>query len=197
MSVGYMQQLKATFAQIAPLTEATWQAVEALFRLKTLPKHDFFAQAGRLERQIGFVGQGVLRAFYRNGQGKDYNKTFFVPGDFVGAFSALVSGRPNQIYLQALTDCTIWVADYPRFTALFDTRPDLERLARRYAEWLFVEKEQREIELVLLNAEQRYHKFKATYPSLEQQIAQHHIASYLGVTPTHGLSYIAKKHQPR
>jgi CRP-like cAMP-binding protein len=196
-----MEQLKAALTQISPLTEATWQAVAALFRSKQLPKHDFFAQAGRPERQIAWMGGGVVRAFYRSDQGTDYNKTFFTPGDFVGAFSALVSGWPNQIYLQALTDCSLWVADYPRFTALFDAHPDLERLARRYAEWLFVEKEQREIELVLLNAEQRYQKFQEAYPELERQIAQHHIASYLGVTPTQ-LSRIRtklfrQKHQPR
>jgi hypothetical protein len=49
---------------------------------------------------------------------------------------------------------------------------------------LFLEKEKREIELVLLGAQQRYQLFQNEYPNLENLISQYHIASYLGVTPT-------------
>jgi CRP-like cAMP-binding protein len=76
------------------------------------------------------------------------------------------------------------VANYEQLTRLFAPYPDWERFARCHAEWLFVLKEQREIELVLLDAAQRYQLFRQQYPSLEQKIAQYHIARYLGVTPT-------------
>jgi CRP-like cAMP-binding protein len=34
-----------------------------------------------------------------------------------------------------------------------------------------------------LRAEERYAQFRRRYPTLEQRIAQKHIASYLGITP--------------
>jgi len=55
-----------------------------------------------------------------------------------------------------------------------------------------VEKEQKEVEIILHDAEQRYSTFQNQYPDLEQLIPQYHIASYLGVTPTQ-LSRIRRK----
>jgi len=65
-------------------------------------------------------------------------------------------------------------------------------VARKLAEIFFVQKEQREIEIVLLDADRRYSLFQKQFPQLEQQIPQYHIASYLGVTPTQ-LSRIRRK----
>ncbi|GMU95073.1 MAG: hypothetical protein AMXMBFR50_05900 [Ignavibacterium album] len=55
-----------------------------------------------------------------------------------------------------------------------------------------MQKEKREIEIVLLNAEKRYQIFRNDFPQLEQQIPQYHIASYLAITPTQ-LSRIRRK----
>jgi hypothetical protein len=52
------------------------------------------------------------------------------------------------------------------------------------AESFFLHKEKREIELVLLRADERYRIFKEEYPTLENLISQYHVASYLGITPT-------------
>jgi len=69
-------------------------------------------------------------------------------------------------------------------TDRFDKHHDLERLARKIAEYYFLQKEKKEIEIILLNATQRYIIFQKEFPTLEQLIAQFHIASYLGVSAT-------------
>lgn len=55
-----------------------------------------------------------------------------------------------------------------------------------------MQKEQREIEIVLLDADERYHIFQKQFSGLENRIPQYHIASYLGITPTQ-LSRIRRK----
>jgi len=84
------------------------------------------------------------------------------------------------------------VANFEEFSRLYLSCPDLERAARILAERFFVQKEQREIELVVLDADQRYRLFQQQFPQLENQITQYHIASYLGITPTQ-LSRIRRK----
>jgi len=83
-----------------------------------------------------------------------------------------------------MTDCELLVADYHSFTQLFDKHPRIERIARMTAEQFFIQKEKREIDLVMLEAKDRYLILKEEHPSLEQLIPQYHIASYLGVTAT-------------
>jgi len=102
----------------------------------------------------------------------------------MGAFSSLVTGQVNHVHIQALTECELFVADYGALTRLYDAHPDWERFARKLAEGYFVVKEQRELELALLDARARYKRFQEEYPGLEQLISQYQVASYLGVTPT-------------
>ena len=126
----------------------------------------------------------MVRAFFINQEGKEYNKQFFVGQSIIGAYTSLLTGNVNLIAQQALTDCLIYTCDYKLLTNLYDECPDLERFARKIAEHYFLEKEKKEIEIVLLDASQRYILFKKEFPTLEQLIPQLHIASYLGVSAT-------------
>ncbi len=178
-----MDKLKHYIDHYLPLSESDWQSLSNLFHPFSLPRNTYFAQAGRLENHIGFLTNGIIRAFYRSPDGTEYNKTFFEPCEFVGAYTSLTTRQNNQINLQALTDAQLLIADYSHITALFDAHPKIERLCRLLAEYFYAYKEKREIELVLLDAAQRYELFKQEYPGLENQIAQYHIASYLGIQP--------------
>ena len=184
--------LKTFFNTLTPLSPASWEKLNALFVPGTLKKGDYFITEGQIAKKVGFLEQGIMRAFYRNGGGFEYNKHFFVNPCFFGGYASLITGQPNQICQQALTDCQFLVANYADMQALFETYPDIERSTRVYAEHAIVFKEQREIEIVLLDADKRYQLFQKKFPQLEQQIAQYHIASYLGITPTQ-LSRIRKK----
>ncbi|UFH57756.1 Crp/Fnr family transcriptional regulator [Spirosoma sp. KNUC1025] len=177
-------ELFAYFNAIAPLSTATWKTIAPLFHERLMAKQAYFVEAGPVADSFAFMSEGVMRVFYRTADGTEYNKHFFTAPTTVGAYSSLVTGQPNLIYQQAMTDCRIWVADYARFNECCDRFPDLERIARRNAELYFARKEQREVELVLRDAGQRYAQFQQEYGHLEQLIPQYHIASYLGVTPT-------------
>jgi CRP-like cAMP-binding protein len=104
----------------------------------------------------------------------------------------LLTGQPNLIPQQALTDCHIWVANYQALEQKYAEFHDLERLARKIAEHYFLEKERKELEMALQDATQRYLQFRAQFPTIEQLIPQDHIASYLSISATQ-LSRIRKK----
>ena len=179
-----LTELYQYFNSISPLQENTWEKVEELFIEQTLKKGDYFVNKGSIAKYIGFLKSGIIRAFYKNNQGVEYNKHFFVAHNLVGGYSSPVTSSPNKIVQQALSECTLLVANYSEIIKLYDHFPDFERVGRRLAELYFVNKEKREIEIVLLNADERYLIFQKEYPELEQQIPQYHIASYLGITPT-------------
>ena len=188
-----MVDLETYLKEIPYFSEADRNAFLALFQVEERAKHSFFAKEGSHPTQIGFMEWGVARAYYENKKKKNYNKTFFTASTFLGAYSALIAQKRNLINIQCLTDCKIWVADYKKIVELFDTHPMIERLARKLAEQFFVQKEKREIDLVMLDAMERYALFQEAYPDLEQLIPQYHIASYLGVSPTQLSRIRAKK----
>ncbi|MGO4919171.1 Crp/Fnr family transcriptional regulator [Maribacter spongiicola] len=179
-----MKDLYNFLHTISPIQEKTWNEVKKLFTEHSLKKGEFFLKEGEVAKNFGFVKQGVVRAFYRNNEGIEYNKHFFTKNNMIGGYSSLVTQLPNTINQQALTDCDLLIGNYRKLTDLLDKHQDLERLLRKIAERYFVDKEKREVEIVLLEANKRYAIFQTEYPQLEQLIPQYHIASYLGITPT-------------
>lgn len=176
--------LKKTILNLVRLDSDSLDQFVSLFTEKNLEKGTTFARNGEHSRDIAFINSGVMRAFYRKENGDQYNKTLFTENSFVGAFSSLVTGQENRIDIDCLTDCELRIAPYKQIIQLYDPYPRIERLARILAEQFFVNKEKREIELVTLDATERYAIFQQEYPGLELLIPQYHIASYLGVSPT-------------
>jgi CRP-like cAMP-binding protein len=191
-----MEHLYQYLNKLNPITEETLKKLFPLFQERTLRKNDYFIKDGEYAREIGFLTHGVLRGFYRDSEGVEYNKHFFTPPSFIGGYASLITEAPGQINQQALSDAIILVADFSALISLYDSCPDLERAARKLAEHFFVQKEQREIEIVRLDADKRYLIFQQEYPDLENLIPQYHIASYLGITPTQ-LSRVRRKFSGR
>lgn len=188
-----MNDLKIYLEKLVHFTENEMEVFTSLFSEIQLKKNDYFAQAGEFSSKLAFISEGVMRAFFRNKSGHEYNKTFFTSSNFIAAYSSITTKQQNLINLQCLTDCTLQVADFEKITSLYDDYPKIERLARILAEYKFAIKEKREIELVTLEATERYEIFKKEHPNLENLISQYHIASYLGITPTQLSRIRAKK----
>lgn len=167
---------------ISPISNLTWLKISQLLTPEKILKDQYFAKQNQVAKKIGFLESGVVRAFFSNAAGKEYNKQFFVGPSIIGAYSSLLTSKPNLIAQQALTDCVVYSCNYADLVHLFDEHQDLERLVRKITEYYFIEKEKKELDIVLLNATQRYLAFKEEFPSLEQLIPQYHIASYLGIS---------------
>jgi len=187
-----MKELITYINQISPLKEATFNELKKCFKPLELKKNDFFVRENEYAQQIGFLKKGIVRAFFLNQDGKEYTKQFFVDSSIIGAYNSLLTKQPNKIAQQALTDCEILVADYRELEKLYTKFHDLERLGRKIAEFYFLEKEQKEIEMALLDADRRYLIMQQKFPSIETVIPQYYIASYLGISTTQ-LSRIRKK----
>lgn len=188
----FKNELKTYISKICRVSDDVFDELYQLFQPLALKKHDFFIKEGAYAYQVGFLNKGVVRAFFLNEQGKEYNKQFFVEPSIIGAYTSLLTKQPNRIAQQALTDCEILVADYKVVEKLYNKHHELERLGRKIAEYYFLEKEQKEVEMALLDAEQRYRIMRQRFPQIELQVPQYHIASYLSISPTQ-LSRIRKK----
>ncbi len=180
---------------ISPIPKETFDNLETCFSSALLRKNEYFVREGQYAQEIGFLINGIVRAFFLNEDGKEYTKQFFVGPSIIGAYTSLLTRQSNKIAQQALTDCEILVAKYSDIESLYNESHAMERLGRKIAEYYFMEKEQKEIEMALLDADKRYLILRETFPTIETVIPQYHIASYLGISPTQ-LSRIRKKMKP-
>jgi len=188
-----MDSLKSFLNSISPIEEETWLDILPLFIKKVFAKNQLLVRAGAISTEIFFLEEGVIRTFFKNDE-REYTKAFDIPPTLTCGYASLITGQPNRINLEAMARTVVWKASYKDLIALYDRHPDLERVARLIAERSFVEKENRELEIGLLDATQRYRLFQNQFPGLEQKIPQYCIASYLGITPTQ-LSRIRASHK--
>jgi CRP-like cAMP-binding protein len=187
-----LNRLKNYLNTVHRIGETTWNVLAPLFVKKNLIKGEHFIKIGSYAKKIAFLDEGYLRGYYRHLDGTEYNKHFFKSPAFIGGYSSLVTGNPTQIGQEALIDCVIYEASYSKVIKLSNSYPELVWLFKGLAEQFLVQKEYREIQLVLLEAAERYQIFRDEFPELEQIIPQYQIAAYLGVSPTQ-LSRIRKK----
>lgn len=186
-----MVDLRTFLHHIHPVSSESWEAVQPLFIQRHLQKGSFFIREGEYAQDFAFVESGLIRAYYTDANAKEYTKQFFMNPSIIGGYASLISGKPALFSQQAITDCTVLAINYVQLVQFYNYYPDLERLGRKFAEKYFVENEKKEIELVLKNATLRYEHFRATFPGIEQLVAQYQVASYLGITATQ-LSRIRK-----
>ncbi|MEQ8519484.1 MAG: Crp/Fnr family transcriptional regulator [Cytophagales bacterium] len=175
-----------------PLSEKTMALMAQNFIEAELKKGDYFIRKGQYAKEIAFLESGIVRAYYINAEGKEYNKTIFSAPSIIGSYASLISKQKNAVAQQAITDCKIWKASFLKIEELSEGNFEIERLRRIIAEGYFLRNEKKEIEMALLDAEQRYLILQKEYPGIELEIPQYHIASYLGISPTQ-LSRIRKK----
>ncbi len=187
-----MKELKEYIDKIIPFAENEVEKFTSLFIEKKIKKNEYFATEGEYSNKLGFLTNGVMRAFFCNSNGNEYTKTFFTKSNFLAAYSSIVTNEKSLINIQAITASTVLVADFKEIVNLYNQYPKIERLGRIFAEQKFAIKEKREIELVTLNATERYQIFRKEHKGLENLIPQYYIASYLGITPTQ-LSRIRSK----
>jgi CRP-like cAMP-binding protein len=167
-----------------PLPAELWRELLPMLRRRRLAAREHFAEPGRLQTTVGFLERGRLRAYYTTAAGREYNKHFFSAPDLVGDYASLLTRRPVEVPQQALTECIVWVVPHASLLALESRFPDLVWLQRRFAESLYLAKEQRELELATLSAAERYRALCERSPGLEDDVPLYEIAAYLGITPT-------------
>jgi signal-transduction protein with cAMP-binding, CBS, and nucleotidyltransferase domain len=188
----YLNNLKQTIESYYPLSENSWQLIEGIAAFQTLKKGETLLQNGEIAKNLHFIAKGVLRAFITDQQGNFYNKNLFLENYFAGSKVSLMLQSPSNFTIEALEDSIIINLNYKKYISLINKNDDLKNfyIAHLEKNWI-IDKEQREVALVMQNATERYVNLLQKHPSIADRVPLLHIASHLGITPTQ-LSRIRK-----
>jgi len=192
MQTQYLETLKSKFNSYAPISPNSWQLIENILEFQSVKKGELLLRNGDIAKHIYFICQGALRTFIMDATGNTYNKNIFLEGDFAGSTASSLQQTPSEFSIETLEDAVLININYQKYRELIFQNEDLKNFYITYLEkhWV-IEKEQREISLVMENATERYLQLLSKHPDISERIALHHIASHLGITPTQ-LSRIRK-----
>lgn len=187
-----IDQLKCAFEDILQHPIKEWQLIADQFHYKKIETNDHWIQAGEKCQNLCFILDGLLRVYYIDQAGQQFNQHFYQANEALAPVSAIVADEPTQFYVQALEPTHLLEANYESLSAINYKSPDWLRLEIKLMQKVFIKNARREAKLLLGNAEQRYRWFQKEYPELCEKLVQYHIASFLGITPV-SLSRLRKK----
>jgi len=186
------ESFRARLKALADLADARIDEALAISREEACGRGACFIRAGEIPTRFAFLAEGLFRYHYLDAAGREYTKGFLPEGSFLSSYSAMVQGRESPYSVEALEPSRLLVLPYRPWRELAAGDSGWARFLIALLELGYAHKEARERELLLLDAEQRYLAFQRTWPGLEARLRQHHVASFLGITPV-ALSRIRRR----
>jgi CRP-like cAMP-binding protein len=168
-----------------PISEDAELAWTELLQQKNYKKGENFINEGQKAKKVAFVVKGLFSQYYIADSGDTIIKYFFPEERLAASVSAMLSNTPSMFTINAIEDTTVLEYDFFEFKKLFAVHPGIASFYINYIElhWI-IEKEPLEISFRNDTAKKRYDAFLNKYPQLVKRLKKHHIASFLGITPT-------------
>ncbi len=189
----YNQFIKEVIFRYHQVSETSLSLLYSIARIKHLKKNEILLPIGKTAKDIHILVQGAIIAYFIDEEGNTYNKNVFLEGNFVASTVSYLTNSPSDFALEAIEDCIIISFNYRNYRQYINNNEDLKNFYIAYLEknWV-IDKEKREIDIVMKNASSRYLELLEKHPEIDQRVPLSHLASHLGITPTQ-MSRIRKK----
>ena len=168
--------------QITGLEEKEIELIKSSFKPLPLAKGEFFLEAGKINKHIGFLHKGLVRYFvYKEEEESTFE--FTKEGEFIADYQSFNNKTESVQNIQAIEDCEILIINYENVQTIFNSTTKGNLIGRHIVEHRFDIMVNQLLAIYMQNHKERYQSFIKHYSDLSQRIPQYLIASYVGVKP--------------
>lgn len=178
-----MKSILENISRHIKLTPDETEYFVSILKPATIRRRQFLLKAGEISRCETFVVKGLLRNYTIDKSGYEHVAMFAMEDWWVSDLYSFLTQTPGNQNIDALEDTDVIQIDKSDIERLYIEVPKFERFFRILLQNAYVAHEQRIMASISLTAEEQYLAFIRKYPSLEQRVPQHQVASYLGITP--------------
>ena len=162
------------------------------FKPLYLNKGDYFLEAGKINRHVGYLHKGLVRYFvYKDGEESTFE--FTKEGEFIADYQSFNNKTSSVQNIQAIEDCEFLIINHDDVQNIFNTTKNGNLIGRIIIEHRFDIMVNQLLAIYMQSHEERYRSFIKNYSKLSQRIPQYLIASYVGVKPE-SLSRIRRRY---
>ncbi|MDI6031800.1 Crp/Fnr family transcriptional regulator [Flavobacterium sp. LB2P84] len=154
-----------------------------LLEYKTVAKKTILLHEGEMCNFEAFVIKGCVRKYYIDANGFEVILQFAIENAWVSDISfSIYEEKPSRVYIETLEDCEFFMFSPDTKEELFVRAPKFERAFRILMQRSLAVTQDRLFNTISKTATEKYLEFLDHYPTLSQRVAQHYIASYLGIS---------------
>jgi CRP/FNR family transcriptional regulator, anaerobic regulatory protein len=177
------QRIRELFDSQALLNDEEWDLFSSKLEYKTFQKGDMILAEGEVEKYLSFIVSGSLRHYVYDHKSDEVSIAFCSRNNFCSSYNSFIRQAPSIVSVQALEDLELLRMSYVDLQELYACSHTGERLGRINAELYLCHKEEREIMLLTMSAQERYVHLLENNPKLLDLVKLEHLATYLGITP--------------
>ncbi|MEJ6001666.1 Crp/Fnr family transcriptional regulator [Paucibacter soli] len=175
--------IAALSAPGATIEARAFEPLLAQMQLRDLQAGETLLRVGDHGEREVMVLRGCLRSWVGDREGRSVTLGFHVgPCALPPAITRHAEGR-SRIQCDALGPARVASFGAEALSRLMRSEPCVGAWGDHILRGELLRRAEREWALAALPARERLLQFRAQFPGLEAQVAQHHIASYLGITP--------------
>jgi len=176
-------QINSSISRYVSFTQQELDIFNSLLVVKKIPKKTIMLHKGEKCTFEGFVVKGCIRKYYIDEKGFEVVLQFAVENSWISDISfSIYETDPSLIFIETLENSEFLMFSPETKEQLFEKAPRFERAFRILMQRHLAVTQKRLLQNITLTAEQKYDEFIKNYPSIPNRVAQHYIASYLGIS---------------
>lgn len=158
--------------------------LDSLVQPQSVAKKTVMLRAGEKCNFEAYVVKGCIRKYCIDPDGNELVLQFAIEDSWISDISfSIYESNPSRVFIETLEDCELLVFSPEAKEALFMRVPRFERAFRILMQRNLTATQNRLFDTISKDATYKYLEFLRLYPSIPQRVAQHYIASYLGISP--------------
>lgn len=177
-TIMYRESLRAFCPE---LTDDELSTFTSKLSFKELRKKELFVQAGKVQKAIGFITQGLVRSSYVDYSGNEITVGFYAEGDYATHYPAFITRKPSNYTIQCLEPTIMACLSFEDMQWMYQQSPTIERYGRLVAEEILKRQQARIESFIFQTAEDRYLDFIEHHPTLFNRVSLSQLCSYLGI----------------
>ena len=153
------------------------EIVELSDKTITIDRNEFLKVKGSIDTNVYYVESGSLRIFVLDGY-EEQTIRFGYQGNLIVSLDSFLTGRPSDLYIQAIKKSVIKVVTKSQFDQILENENN-RILWTKILENLVLQQMEREVDILTNSPKERYERVLKRSPQLFQEIPNRHIANYL------------------
>ena len=176
-------QINSNISRYVTFDAEELKIFNSLLEYKAVPKKTILLHEGEKCNFEAFVCKGCVRKYYIDTNGFEVILQFAIENAWVSDISfSLYENKGSRVYIETLEDCEFFLFTPETKEELFAKVPKFERAFRILMQRSLAVTQERLFQTIAKTATEKYVEFIDQYPTLSQRVAQHYIASYLGIS---------------
>lgn len=177
-------QLHRNLSRYVSFTDAELLILDSLIKPQSVAKKTMLLREGERCGFEAYVVKGCLRKYCIDAEGSELILQFGIEDSWIGDISfSVYETEPSRVFIETLEDSDLLVFSPENKEELFARVPKFERAFRILVQRNLSATQNRLFDTISKDATYKYLEFLRLYPTIPQRVAQHYIASYLGISP--------------